>query len=100
MNISSYAQETMCFVGQMVVFQEASSLIKNLTGANFNAKQIERVCHLYGGVLEEKEQQIIESGVSKLLTVKDKEAIYYAMVDGAMYPTREYCSKKVCLVLK
>ena len=56
MNISSYAQETMCFVGQMVVFQEASSLIKNLTGANFNAKQIERVCHLNGGILEEKEQ--------------------------------------------
>lgn len=89
MNISSYAQETMCFVGQMVVFQEASSLIKNLTGANFNAKQIERVCHLYGGILEEKEHEVIASGESKTMKIKDKEAIHYAMVDGAMYPTRE-----------
>jgi Uncharacterised protein family (UPF0236) len=89
MNISSYAQEMMCFVGQMIVFQEASSLINNLTGTNFNAKQIERICHLYGGKLEKKEQEIIESGVSKELTFSEKEAVYYAMIDGAMYPTRE-----------
>ena len=79
----------MCFAGQMVVFQEASILINSLTGSNFNAKQIERVCHLYGGKLEEKEQKIIESGVTKELTFSEKEAVHYAMIDGAMYPTRE-----------
>jgi hypothetical protein len=89
MSISSYAKETMCFVGQMVVFQEASSFINNLTGANFNTKQIKRICHLFGGKLEEKEQEIIESGVSKEPTFSEKEAVHYVMIDRALYPTRE-----------
>uniref|UniRef100_UPI004047255B hypothetical protein n=1 Tax=Mariniflexile sp. TaxID=1979402 RepID=UPI004047255B len=40
----------MCFFGQSVVFEDASSLINSLTGGGFNAKQVERVCHLYGGL--------------------------------------------------
>ena len=36
MNISSYAQETMCYVGQYLVFEEAEELINNFTGAGFN----------------------------------------------------------------
>ena len=49
----------MCRFGQSVVFEEASSLINNLTGCNFNAKQVERVCHLYGGLLDEKLAEVI-----------------------------------------
>ena len=54
MNISSYAQETMCYIGQHLVFKEAEEVINSLTGADFNAKQIERVCHQYGSYLEEE----------------------------------------------
>ena len=66
LQISSFAQEIMCRFGQSVVFEEASSLINNLTGCNFNAKQVERVCHLYGGLLDEKLAEVIESGESKV----------------------------------
>ncbi|MFB2121530.1 hypothetical protein [Parapedobacter sp. 2B3] len=33
MNISSFAQETMCFVGQQLVFEEAGEVINSLTGS-------------------------------------------------------------------
>ncbi|HZJ19469.1 MAG TPA: formylglycine-generating enzyme family protein [Pricia sp.] len=36
-------------MGQHLIFEEAEHLINSLTGAGFNAKQIERVCHRYGG---------------------------------------------------
>ena len=78
----------MCRFGQSVVFEEASSLINNLTGCNFNAKQVERVCHLYGGLLEEKTKEIIETGESKVYSQQEKEELHYAMIDGAMYPIK------------
>lgn len=34
MNISSFAQETMCFVGQQLVFEEAEMVLNSLTGLN------------------------------------------------------------------
>ena len=88
MQISSFAQEVMCRFGQSVVFKEASSMINSLTGANFNAKQVERVCHLYGGLLDEIQTEVIESGVSKVYSEQEKEELHYAMIDGAMYPTK------------
>lgn len=78
----------MCRFGQSVVFEEASSLINNLTGSSFNAKQIERVCHLYGGLLDEKLSEVIESGESKEYLEIEKQELHYAMIDGAMYPTK------------
>lgn len=78
----------MCFFGQSVVFEQASLLINSLTGGCFNAKQVERVCHLYGGLLEEKQKENIDSGVSKAYTTQEKEELHYAMIDGAMYPTK------------
>lgn len=88
LQISSYAQETMCRFGQSVVFDEASSLINSLVDCNFNAKQIERVCHLYGGLLDEKNIESIESGESKIYSESEKQELHYAMIDGAMYPTK------------
>jgi hypothetical protein len=78
----------MCLFGQSVVFEKASSLINSLTGCSFNAKQVERVCHLYGGLLDEKLSQSIESGDSKVYPEAEKEELHYAMIDGAMYPTK------------
>jgi hypothetical protein len=59
-----------------------------LVGVDFNAKQIERVYHLYAGTLEEKELEIIESRISKTLISKEKEALNYVMIDRTIYPTR------------
>lgn len=78
----------MCRFGQSVVFEEASSLMNHLTGCDFNAKQVERVCHLYGGLLNEKLEESIEKGASKAHSESERQELHYAMVDGAMYPTK------------
>lgn len=58
-----------------------------MSGARVNAKQIERVCHFYGQLLEEQQQQAIEQGG------KDKKVVHlpltYLMLDGGMVLTRE-----------
>jgi len=53
MNISSFAQETMCYMGQHLVFKESEQVINTLTGADVNAKQVERLCHHYGQSLQD-----------------------------------------------
>tara|TARA_R110000868_G_C10826927_1_gene759055 strand:- start:21 stop:926 length:906 start_codon:yes stop_codon:yes gene_type:complete len=78
----------MCFFGQSVVFEDASSLINSLTGGGFNAKQVERVCHLYGGLLDARSEEAIASGETKFCSETEKEELHYAMIDGAMYPTK------------
>jgi hypothetical protein len=88
LQISSFAQEVMCRFGQSVVFEEASSMINSLTGVVFNAKQVERVCHLYGGLLDQLQEEVIESGESKAYSEQEKQELHYAMIDGAMYPTK------------
>jgi len=79
----------MCFVGQQLVFEEACTVVNSLTGSCFNAKQIERVCHLYGGMLEQETSENLMQ--ENFLEHKEqaREALHYVMVDGAMYPTRE-----------
>ena len=89
MNISSFAQETMCFVGQQLVFEEAENVLNSLTGSDFNAKQIERVCHLYGGMVEEEIRQSVIDGCHVEYSDQERSELHYLMVDGAMYPTRE-----------
>jgi len=80
-------QQQMCYVGQQQVFTEASENFMRLTGVRVSAKQIERVCHHYGGLLEEEQQEAIRRGG------KDKsvqvQGLHYAMVDGGMVLTRE-----------
>jgi len=89
MNISGFAQETMCFVGQQLVFEEAEKVINSLTGSDFNAKQIERVCHLYGGIVDEEINQSVIDGCHVEYSDQERSELHYLMVDGAMYPTRE-----------
>jgi len=76
MNISSLAQETMCYIGQHLVFSEAEEVINNLTGASVNAKQIERVCHQYGQWIEgamylTREESWKESKLGRIYQSKD-----------------------------
>ena len=80
-------QQQMCYVGQQHVFEQASENFVRLTGVSVSAKQIERVCHHYGNLLEEEQQQAIEKGgKDKAVKISDP---HYVMVDGGMVLTRE-----------
>lgn len=97
MNISSFAQETMCYIGQHLVFSDAEEVINNLTGAGFNAKQIERVCHRYGQHMEDQDINNIQvRGYEEILPEKQNR-LHYVSVDGSMYLTREEGWKEVKL---
>ena len=89
MSISSFAQETMCYIGQHLVFSEAEEVINNLTGAQVNAKQIERVCHQYGQWIEDADNEAITNEVYKEYEPDKVNGLHYVSVDGAMYLTRE-----------
>lgn len=86
-DISALMQQQICFVGQQRVFEDASRCFSFLTGAQVNAKQIERVCHTYGELLEEKQQREINSGASAPRQRDEKR--FYVMPDGGMILTRE-----------
>lgn len=97
MNISSYAQETMCYIGQLLVFEEASKLLNQLTCSQFNAKQIERVCHQYGSWIEQQDQQVLEQSPYLNYAEQEKQKLHYVGMDGAMFLTREEGWKEVKL---
>ncbi len=79
----------MCFVGQLVVFDEGEGLFRELLGVGINAKQIERACHYIGEEIEKEDKTMIESQVFHEYKAEEKSQLHYAMLDGAMYLTRE-----------
>ena len=97
MNISSYAQETMCYMGQHLVFKEAEEVINTLTGADINAKQIERLCHYYGQSLEDDLLRNIEVNAYQEVASGLSEKSHYVSIDGSMYFTREEDWKEIKL---
>jgi hypothetical protein len=97
MNISSYAQEVMCYMGQHLVFKEAEEVINSLTGAAINAKQIERICHYYGNSLEQEKHNHIEVIGYQEVSKEQSEKLHYVSVDGSMYFTREQGWKEIKL---
>jgi hypothetical protein len=68
-------------MGQQNVFEEAEQTIQKLTGQRVDAKQIERLVHSYGELLECK-QEVEE-------TIAMDEQVHYGMMDGGMVLTRE-----------
>lgn len=52
--ISPYLQELGCYVGQQCPFDEASLLLERLSGVTLSDKQIERLCHHHGQLLDEE----------------------------------------------
>lgn len=86
--ISSYTQEMMCYFGQMVVFKDAEEVFKVSKGIDISAKQIENICHHYGLKMEERMNQEISQGHYKY-GEQEKAQVYYAMLDGSVYLTRE-----------
>lgn len=89
MQISSYAQELMCYMGQYLVFQSASDVLQVTKGVEFCPKQIERICHLYGSWLEQEEKRTIKEDFCYSYSREDQNSTHYASVDGSMYLTRE-----------
>lgn len=87
--ISGLAKETMCYIGQHLVFSDAEDVINSLTGADVNAKQIERVCHQYGQWIEDADSQTISDQLYKEYESDKVNELHYVSVDGAMYLTRE-----------
>jgi hypothetical protein len=69
-------------VGQEAVFEEASTMLRELLGLGVSAKQIERVCHYFGESLEETTQASVQEAWTGSGPV-------YGMVDGSMVLTRK-----------
>jgi len=63
--------------------------LNRFTGSSFNAKQVERVCHFYGGLADVEAQRDSKDGRPVVRDVLERSELHYVMVDGAMYPTRE-----------
>lgn len=76
-------QELVVFTGQNYVFEDASEQIKKFTGVDVSPKNIERVTHGYGILLETHASQKSPDP----LDVDDH--LHYGMIDGGMVLTRE-----------
>lgn len=80
--MSPYLQELVVFSGQNHVFEDASEQLARLAGVEVTAKQVERLTHAYGELIEtDLGDQDNES--------LPKDALHYCMVDGGMVLTRE-----------
>lgn len=79
--MTPYWQEQCTYMGMKYVFVEAEQTLEKLTGQQVEAKQIERLAHSYGELLEQK-QDMVER------TVADDRP-HYCMMDGGMVYTRE-----------
>ena len=86
-SVSAFLQNQMCYLGQELVYADACETLERLLGIETNAKQIERVCHHYGNVLEGQLQNAIAAGGTPPRPTDGKK--YYAMLDGSMILTRE-----------
>lgn len=94
-SISAFLQNQMCYLGQELVYADASETLERLLGIKTNAKQIERVCHHYGDVIESQIQNSIAKGGTPPQLTDGKK--YYAMLDGSMLLTREEKWKEIKL---
>lgn len=74
---SAYLQEVACFVAQSVPFDEGSAILAKLSHILLTDKQIERIGHHYGEILE---TQCVEETAAK----SPDNSLHYAMMDGSM----------------
>lgn len=82
-------QSLVCVLAQHLVFEGASSLLKEILGIDLSGKQIQRVSEWYGTELD----PIIEANhseyIPQLSEPKTKDERTYVMMDGSMVYTRE-----------
>jgi len=79
-------QGIICKVGQSVVFEEGSEMLKELLGLDVPAKQIQRISEYFGEKFENLVKSNCEAVIPQIPT-KDADLIY-VMVDGSMVCTR------------
>lgn len=87
--MSPYCQELVCYMGQDKVFESGSETLNKLRGIQIPGKQIERISHYYGEVLEEQQNKAIEKEEEKKYDAQEHEKEHYVMVDESMALTRE-----------
>ncbi|MEK9179193.1 MAG: hypothetical protein AAB893_01875, partial [Patescibacteria group bacterium] len=95
--MTSYLQETVCFVGQKETFEEGSETIQKLMGVEVSNKQIQRVSEHYGQSLEESIEQQVKEEDTLCIAKQDSSQLLYAMNDGSMVFTREEKWKEIKL---
>ena len=86
--ITTYMQSMICLMSQNVVFNEASSLLKELLNISLSAKQCQRVSQWYGDQIN----PIINANQIDFipqLSPPKKDDICYVMMDGCMWYTRD-----------
>lgn len=71
------------FLGQEQVFSYASALLKRFSGVDLSDKQIEKLCHRYGELLEVKAEKNTTIALKKPTQLQD------VMVDGSYRMSRE-----------
>lgn len=81
---SSYLQELGCYVGQLLPYDEGSICLNKLSGISLTDKQIERLVHHYGAVLE-----VLEEEEAVVIQQTCDQERHYAMMDGSMVFVRE-----------
>ena len=77
----------LCWVGQECVFDKSSEALEKLCHLQITDKQVERVCHYYGDLLEQEMANEIASGTSS--PKPSSEGATYVMLDGAQFLFRE-----------
>jgi hypothetical protein len=86
--VSQGLQTSVCLLGQSMVYEKGSELLKELTRVDLSAMQIQRICNHYGSVLESLIKSNCTAIIPKLIE-KDKKDPTYIMMDGSMLFTRE-----------
>ena len=87
MKISARLQEHMCRLGAKLTFEESAEELNTFMAIEANAKQVERLCHHYGEVLESIDWRgCYNDSIQLKFKLEDP---LYVMMDGSMILTRE-----------
>jgi hypothetical protein len=92
---SVYLQELSCFTGSQLVFEDASRMLEFISRIKISSKQIERISHYHGEQIEKAIKEKVQTGADKIYP--DNDELYYVMMDGSMYLTREEKWKEIKL---
>ena len=82
--MTPYWQEQCVYMGQQEVFEQGSETLEKLTGQDVSAKQIERMSHAYGQLLDTGETEMVNRESTSVT-----DGVVYGMMDGSMILTRE-----------
>lgn len=91
--MSRYLQDRICYIGQSQVYEESRQTLTEMLGVDVSEKQIERVCHCYGQLLEDTTS---DDRLEDQMEIKDDQTVY-GMADGSMVLTREEGWKEIKL---